>query len=144
MFASRAIAAVLASALYAAVPGFGAVAPSGAQNPAQINVAGSWTYSAPSGTGNIHAGELTIVSHGWRGYSGLWISGGPEADSSNVKVTVKRGIVTIRVPTRRVPVQGAPADRFVTIVAQPQPGGTLSGRWYRESGASGDWAAVRR
>lgn len=144
MFASRAIVAVLASALSAGVPGFdSAVRPRG-QNPAPMNVAGAWMYAAPSGTGSIHAGELTIVSHGWRGYSGLWVSGGPDADSSNVKVTVKRGTVAIRVPTKRVPVPGEPADRFVTIVARPQADGTLKGRWYRESGASGDWAAVRR
>src|SRR5258708_5329221 len=61
--------------------------PTGA-NPAKLNLSGSWTYSAPSGTGNVRAGELKIVSHWMRGYSGVWSSRAPYVDSSNVKITL--------------------------------------------------------
>lgn len=107
------------------------------------NLAGHWSFSAASGTGNIRDGELTIVSHAIRGYSGVWISPKADADSSNVRIRVEHGAVTIRVPTRSVPTRTGPTDRFVTIVALPQPDGTLKGRWYRESGASGQWVAAR-
>jgi hypothetical protein len=121
-----------------------AAAPARDGTAAKLNLAGAWTYSAPSGVGNVRTGDLTIVSHGMRGYSAVWASRAPDADSSNVKVTLEDGAVKFRIPTRSTPARGEQIDRFVTIVALPQTDGTLKGRWYREGGGTGDWIAVRK
>jgi hypothetical protein len=119
------------------------IAASPASPASEANLAGRWSYSAPRGEEPVRSGTLMIVSHPTRGYSGQWTSHAPDADSSNVKIRFEHGTVTVRVPTRSLPDRTGPTDRFVTIVAVRQPDGTLKGRWYRESGASGDWTAAR-
>ena len=98
----------------------------------------TWTYIAHEPSGDSTLGELTIAT-GARGLAGVVRMAEDRGNATNVRVEVDGRRIWFAAPTREALVPMS--DRFLTVVAEPQPDGALVGRWYREDGRSGEWLA---